>query len=206
MSQIFLLGFHDSIAHYLGKSSFGIQRAMGDIFAAMRECEPEGVLIADAKGHVAGYVIAIHSMSHMWWQTFKRLYWWKWTWHWLKGDYGIGLKGAFKLIRSKMGFAASQMFFVRKTPYLRGRVAQILSIAVHPCFRGLGIGQALLHEALSYLHGTQASFVKLEVRPSNISAKHLYEKSGFKAIASVSDSQGPWIVMLKDLEKHTIQQ
>jgi len=56
---------------------------------------------------------------------------------------------------------------------------QILNVAVHPSCRGRGIGKILLKAALAKLEILGASFVGLEVRPSNTVAISLYTHVGF---------------------------
>ena len=57
----------------------------------------------------------------------------------------------------------------------------VLGIGVHPQYRGKGIGQRLLTEAL-WRRARQGGLekVELEVYASNRSAKALYEKLGFE--------------------------
>ncbi|HET9065250.1 MAG TPA: ribosomal protein S18-alanine N-acetyltransferase [Gemmatimonadales bacterium] len=66
-----------------------------------------------------------------------------------------------------------------------GRVAadegEILSIAVAPQARGIGLGRALLVRALDALVAGGAASVWLEVRPSNEAAKAMYRAVGFQA-------------------------
>ena len=64
---------------------------------------------------------------------------------------------------------------------------QINNIAVHPDFRGLGIGEAILREVLDKARSEGAVFVSLEVRVSNGPARSLYEKFGFEIIGSRKD-------------------
>jgi len=64
---------------------------------------------------------------------------------------------------------------------------QINNIAVHPDFRGLGIGEAILREVLDKARSEGAVFVSLEVRVSNVPARALYEKFGFEIIGSRKD-------------------
>ena len=56
----------------------------------------------------------------------------------------------------------------------------ITNVAVHPDYRGRGIGGALVEELLSLCtkEGTEA--FTLEVRESNLVAQHIYEKYGFE--------------------------
>ncbi len=202
ISKIFLIAFSQSVDHYVGGHSSGVRRAVIDIFTAIREYEPDCMLVADADGNIAGYIIAIPRMKELWWHVIKGGYWWDWAKHWLQGDYGFGLREILGLARNKLGFASAQVRLHRKLPRFRGQPAQILSIAVHPIYRGQGIGGALLQAALAYLATTPATYVKLEVRPDNPSARQLYESAGFRYISTTYDAQGPWHVMLKDLNKN----
>jgi ribosomal-protein-alanine N-acetyltransferase len=57
---------------------------------------------------------------------------------------------------------------------------QILSFAVDPDWRRLGIGRELLKALLSSLRGEGVGVVMLEVRASNLGAQALYREAGFK--------------------------
>jgi len=61
-------------------------------------------------------------------------------------------------------------------------VTYIFNLAVLPRFRRIGIGSALLSEALRELKGRDpvAELITLEVRESNTAAIRLYDKFGFK--------------------------
>ncbi|MCJ7643146.1 MAG: ribosomal protein S18-alanine N-acetyltransferase [Candidatus Aminicenantes bacterium] len=61
---------------------------------------------------------------------------------------------------------------------------QINNMALHPDFRGLGIGEAVLTVILKEVRGKGATFVTLEVRPSNTPAVSLYWKLGFKVLGT----------------------
>ena len=56
---------------------------------------------------------------------------------------------------------------------------QITNIAVHPDYRGKGIAQSLLETMIEKCARTDVSTLTLEVRESNRSARHIYEKYGF---------------------------
>ncbi len=60
--------------------------------------------------------------------------------------------------------------------------AHIATIAVHPDYRGRGIGRALLVEALVKAIQQGASTATLEVRESNLAAQHLYRRFGFEVV------------------------
>lgn len=57
----------------------------------------------------------------------------------------------------------------------------ISNIAVHPDYRGQGIGKAMLQALILYCQQKHCSGMTLEVRESNRTAIHLYEKMGFRA-------------------------
>lgn len=56
----------------------------------------------------------------------------------------------------------------------------LISIAVHPEFRGRGIGRRLMEECLARLRSKGVKRVRLEVRVSNRRAIELYRKLGFR--------------------------
>ncbi|HEX9018955.1 MAG TPA: ribosomal protein S18-alanine N-acetyltransferase [Anaerolineaceae bacterium] len=60
--------------------------------------------------------------------------------------------------------------------------AHVATIAVHPDFRGLGIGRTLLARGLfeAYLRGARLAF--LEVRRGNLVAQQMYRKFGFQVV------------------------
>ena len=59
-------------------------------------------------------------------------------------------------------------------------LGHVKDIAVHPDYRGHGIGTRLLGSALTVMREKRASRVKLEVRESNDSAIRLYRRFGFQ--------------------------
>lgn len=60
--------------------------------------------------------------------------------------------------------------------------AEILTIAVEPELRGLGIGRRLLDHTVASLAEAGARTVWLEVRPSNLAARRMYQEAGFVAV------------------------
>ena len=62
--------------------------------------------------------------------------------------------------------------------------AHISTLAVHPDYRGQGIGELLLRTALNGANDLDARIVTLEVRTSNDAAIRLYEKFDFKVVGS----------------------
>ena len=58
---------------------------------------------------------------------------------------------------------------------------QITNVAVHPEFRRMGIGTALLNRLLEEANALGVTQISLEVRESNVAAKALYLRHGFTA-------------------------
>ncbi len=69
---------------------------------------------------------------------------------------------------------------------LRGKAGHLVSIAVLPEFRRLGIGKALLKALLERLREAGARSVTLEVSVRNKAAINLYLKMGFKAVGKIT--------------------
>jgi len=64
--------------------------------------------------------------------------------------------------------------------WLFDREIQLMSLAVHPHDRGKGLGHYLLKEMIEAGISKGMRQIWLEVRPSNVVAKGLYESLGFK--------------------------
>ena len=60
--------------------------------------------------------------------------------------------------------------------------AEIYKVAVKPSWRGKGLGQRLVDEAMAYFKSRNAERVFLEVRAGNVAARSLYEKNGFSVL------------------------
>jgi ribosomal-protein-alanine N-acetyltransferase len=73
------------------------------------------------------------------------------------------------------GGAAGYALFLRL-----GEEAELLRLAVEPALRGRGLGARLLAEALGRLAALGIRRIWLEVRPSNLTARRLYERHGFR--------------------------
>ena len=61
--------------------------------------------------------------------------------------------------------------------------SHLLNFAVAPEWQGQGIGRAFLEHMIQVARGASCQIIYLEVRPSNIAARHLYRKLGFQQIA-----------------------
>jgi len=60
------------------------------------------------------------------------------------------------------------------------REIQLISVAIHPHDRGKGLGHYLLKEMIETGISKGMQQIWLEVRPSNLVAKELYERLGFE--------------------------
>ncbi|MCJ7684531.1 MAG: ribosomal protein S18-alanine N-acetyltransferase [Desulfobacteraceae bacterium] len=58
----------------------------------------------------------------------------------------------------------------------------LMNIAVHPEWRGKGLGEGLLCKMIEVGISKEAKTAWLEVRPSNLVARSLYDKTGFKEV------------------------
>jgi ribosomal-protein-alanine N-acetyltransferase len=65
-----------------------------------------------------------------------------------------------------------------------GDDVQINNVAVHPDCRGLGLGEAMMRHVIARVREAGASFLTLEVRPSNTPAVTLYKKLGFEIMGT----------------------
>lgn len=74
---------------------------------------------------------------------------------------------------------------------------RILSFAVLPEYQGQGIGSRLLQEAVQLSDQTGQTTLNLEVRPTNTSGLHLYQRHGFQVIGKTRDLQGQWLIMVR---------
>jgi ribosomal-protein-alanine N-acetyltransferase len=82
-------------------------------------------------------------------------------------------------------------------------IGHIKDLAVHPEYRGQGVGRTLLQRALTDLFVTNTALVKLEVREGNDPALALYRDEGFEPMRRVpryyQDGEAA-LVMVLDLD------
>ncbi len=65
-----------------------------------------------------------------------------------------------------------------------GDDVQVNNIAVRPDCRGLGLGEAMMRFAIAKVRAAGATFMTLEVRPSNAPAVALYKTLGFEILGT----------------------
>jgi ribosomal-protein-alanine N-acetyltransferase len=61
--------------------------------------------------------------------------------------------------------------------------AHLLNIAIAPEWQNQGVGRTFLAHMVQVARDATCQIVYLEVRPSNMAARHLYRKMGFQQIA-----------------------
>ena len=80
--------------------------------------------------------------------------------------------------------------------------AHVTTIALHPEFRGRGLGELLLLNLIDISYSIGAKWVTLEVRVSNYTAQNLYRKYGFREAGLrhryYSDNQEDAVIMWTD--------
>lgn len=85
--------------------------------------------------------------------------------------------------------------------------AQITNVAVLPKYRNQKIGYRMMEKIMQISLQKGATAMTLEVRPSNDSALHLYEKLGFKSVGRrrnyYEDGEDAEIMWITDLAKCT---
>jgi ribosomal-protein-alanine N-acetyltransferase len=82
--------------------------------------------------------------------------------------------------------------------------AHVTNVAVHPLYRGRGLGERMMRELIERAHRRGARRMTLEVRASNTTAQNLYRKLGFVTAPGAirkgyyTDTNEDAIVMWKD--------
>jgi [ribosomal protein S18]-alanine N-acetyltransferase len=90
----------------------------------------------------------------------------------------LGLPGVFGWIALVAGLAEGGMVLAR----VAADEAEILTLAVDPAARGLGVGRALLGRAMQTASSRDAASMVLEVAATNKAARALYSGRGFREV------------------------
>jgi len=61
--------------------------------------------------------------------------------------------------------------------------AHLLNFAIAPEWQGQGVGRVFLDHMVGLARQANCQIIYLEVRPSNVTARHLYRRAGFQQIA-----------------------
>jgi len=171
-----------------------LETAVRDILKLFGQVFSDGFLVAvDENDKPQGFIIVISGVKSLWKEAAFGGHLFRYLRRWLQGQYGLTLFDVGKVIYNKIYYIA---FSVRGTAE-----AQILSLAVSPEAQGQGLGSSLTGAGLEYLRDIGIKKVKLEVRPDNPAARHIYEKHGFKVVGKAKDLHDDWYVMEADLTK-----
>nr|WP_249030659.1 GNAT family N-acetyltransferase [Sporomusa acidovorans] len=193
IARLFTASFTESVLHHCG-GRLPKPKAMEDVFALVCQAEPRAALLAKTEdGQLLGYCFAPVRLSRLWVRAVTGGHLIKWAWRWLTGQYGFGLQPVKVIFLNKLAFLQSAA-----APG-KAANARILSIAVDPAARGNGVASALMAEADRYFRENNVKRVRLEVRPDNRPAIRVYEKLGYYPGGTTYDSQGPWLIMFKEI-------
>jgi [ribosomal protein S18]-alanine N-acetyltransferase len=196
VARVFASAFPESIGHYFDRPP--APRVVAEPFALCLEAEPEAFLVADAgPGQIAGYIFAPSATSRLVPTALLGGFLFSWLWRWVSGHYQIGWAPVRGLVANQVDFWRSAL-----APRVKAD-ARILSIAVHPEHQGRGIAGRLCAMGLERLDRLGARPVRLEVRPDNTPAVRLYTRLGFQEIGRTRDSQGDWMIMLREAPMQT---
>ena len=189
IGHLFAAAFGDSVRH-VGAGD-GAAQALSDVFGLAMAAEPGCLLVAEDDGQIVGYMLASRDLRRLRRTAFWQRKWLRVLWRLVTGRYGVGWRELRTVVRDKGAFA-------RGARRCGGDQARLLSLAVRPDRQGRGIGRGLIAAGLEYLRAKGARTVRLEVRPDNAPARHLYEAFGFHECGEYSDSQGQSVMMLKE--------
>jgi len=98
---------------------------------------------------------------------------------WTRGNFADALRAGYQCRTWRQG-GELLGYFVLLTA---AGEAHLLNLSIAPACQRRGHGSALLREAMRVAREGAAKNVLLEVRPSNIAGKALYERFGFRKIA-----------------------
>jgi len=193
VTDLFLESFEDTIVHFFeGGPPSGI--ALHDFFTFLFKEEPESFWVAIQEGEyerLAGYIVVVSHLPLLWRRAVLGGYVFRWAMRCLRGEYGVNFKNTCRAMKNKFSFWRHSRSFPRYS-------SQILSLAVAKDFRGQGLSRQLLDKGMLYLKKLGKNKIKLEVRPWNKAALQLYQSCGFIPVGTTVDSQGEWLVMVKN--------
>lgn len=160
-----------------------------DVFRLLFESEPEGFLLAWDASRLVGLMLVSSDLRRVHRRVAAGMP--KLLGRWVTGAYhGLGLGFIPRLAKAWWSYRSADTRPIRERP-----MAQILSIAVDPAWRGQGLGKELSVRALAYLRSTPARIVRLEVDAAKPVPIALYRKMGFTDHATIPSPRGPALVM-----------
>lgn len=188
--DIFAAAFYDSISFFTPLTP-KIKVALKDFFQLLLLVFGPGFMVAVENGQVLGYIVMAPDIRRLWLAAIFSGFTFKLAVKTIAGAYGVSGSTIKKIVHNKLYY---MRFEVATDPG-----GQLLSIGVIPEHQGKGIGRKLIAAGIDYLALHNVSRIKLEVRPTNTAAAHLYASFGFVPVGQARDLQGEWIVMVKEL-------
>lgn len=161
-----------------------------DVWSFIRDIEPRGFLGAYVDGKLAGYAIFVPSLNRVQREAIRTGAVVRWALAALRGGFGLRLSAVPRILANKVLFVRSGGRFRTKGD------AQLLNIAVAARYQGQGIATALVQAGLQAMREMRVPEVRLEVRPWNAGAVHLYQKTGWREAGRTRDMEGEWLVMV----------
>jgi len=98
---------------------------------------------------------------------------------WTLGNFGDSLRAGYQCWTCRAGDQLIGYFVL----LVAAGEGHLLNLSVSAAWQRRGHGTALLNEAMRIAHAGGAQHLFLEVRPSNLAAKALYEVFGFREVA-----------------------
>lgn len=121
---------------------------------------------------------------------------------------GASQRGWRRWVRRTLGFGQKSRVIGYVGFRVRRSEAHITTLAVHPDWRGKGLGELLLLSAMRKMLREGTSRATLEMRPSNDVARQLYDKYGFQLTDThrgyYRDGEDAWL-MAADLDGDAYQ-
>lgn len=189
VSDIYIAAFPESINHIFSENP--TTQAVQLIFRTLLRAEPQAFFVAEVQERVVGYIFAPTNIKRLWLAALGEFFSLRWLLLTIMGDLRISFGALRILLANKFSFisSAKNQFQVN---------ARILSLAVLPEFQGSGIGRKLVIKGLKYLSSMNVTEIRLEVRPENVAAVNLYASLGFNIVSNTWDSQGEWLIMIRE--------
>jgi ribosomal protein S18 acetylase RimI-like enzyme len=160
-----------------------------NVWAFVREVEPNGFLAAREDGALVGYAIFVSSLKRIQREAIRRGAVVRWVFAALRGGFALRFSALWRVLLNKI-------MFVKYSGSFRTRGdAQLLNIAVDPQVQGRGVATALVLAGLDVMRQARVPEVRLEVRPWNSRAVKLYERTGWREAGRTRDLEGEWLVM-----------
>ena len=75
---------------------------------------------------------------------------------------------------------------------IQEKSCHVLNICIAPASQGKGYGQYLLKNRIDSMTSASIETVNLEVRPSNLTALHIYQKMGFQQVGTKRGYYRDW--------------